>query len=318
MSRCPRVRAITTLLVGAALFGAASACGSDGPTITPPRTAPPRSGTAVPTPRATAQAYAQRELRKLESSFQGRIGAYALNTATGATITYRAYERFGLASTFKAFAAAAILDKARRSDAGLLDRRIRWDRGDLVPNSPVTAKHVATGLTVAQLCEAAIMVSDNTAGNLLLRQIGGPLGLTRYFRSLGDPISRLDRFETELNNWRPGEKRDTTMPAYMGKDLAKLTVGNGLAAPDRARLIGWLHATTTSDHRIRAGLPKGWLVGDKTGTPAAYGGADDIAVAWPPSRAPLIIAIYTNRQSPDAAPTDRIVAATATLLARAV
>ncbi|MBC6460134.1 class A beta-lactamase [Actinomadura sp. HBU206391] len=314
--RYPHPQPIRTAL-GAALavttlFGAA-ACGTGGTA----GNAAPQSGTsqiAVATPSQRTDV--QKELRKLEASFKGRIGAYALDTATGATITHRGDERFGMASTFKAMVAAAVLDKARRFDPGLLDRLIRWEQSDLVSNSPVTEKHVDTGLTVAQLCHAAVTVSDNTAGNLLLKQIGGPAGLTRYFRTLGDPVSRLDRWETELNEWSPGEKRDTTMPAFMGRNLAKLTTGSALAEPDRARLIGWLRANTTGDRRIRAGLPKDWTVGDKTGTPGAYGGAHDIAIAWPPSGAPLIIAVYTNRLAADGASDDSVVATTATILAR--
>jgi beta-lactamase class A len=315
--RYPHNRRSRTVLTAAALavttlFGAA-ACGTGGST----ENAATQSGTsqiAVATPARSAEA--RKELRELEASFQGRIGAFALDTGTGATIDYRGHERFGMASTFKAMVAAAVLDKARRSDPGLLDRVIRWNQSDLVSYSPVTEKHVDTGLTVERLCHAAITVSDNTAGNLLLKQIGGPAGLTRYFRSLGDPVSRLDRWETELNEWSPGEKRDTTMPAFMGRDLAKVTTGSALAEPDRTRLIGWLRASTTGDRRIRAGLPKDWTVGDKTGTPGVYGGAHDIAIAWPPSGAPLIFAVYTNRRSADGASDDSVVATTATILAR--
>lgn len=305
------------VLVAATLLGAV-ACNTGGATATKStarQSGPPRAGGATPAHRADVQGV-QRELRRLEASFQGRIGAFALDTATGTTLGYRANERFGMASTFKVIAAAAILDKARRSDPRLLDRLIRWTRGQLVPNSPVTEKHVDTGLTVAQLCDAAVRVSDNTAGNLLLKLIGGPAGLTRYLRSLGDPVSRLDRWEIELNDWSPGEKRDTTMPAFIGQDLFRLTAGRALAAPDRERLIGWLRASTTGDRRIRAGLPRNWTVGDKTGTPGTYGGAHDIAIAWPPSGAPLIIVIYTSRQAADAAPDDAVVASTAAILAR--
>ncbi|WP_261987000.1 serine hydrolase [Actinomadura sp. HBU206391] len=124
------------------------------------------------------------------------------------------------------------------------------------------------------------------------------------------------RWETELNEWSPDNDRDTTMPALIGRDLAKLTTGDALAEPDRARLIGWLRANTTGDRRIRAGLPKDWTVGDKTGTPGAYGGAHDIAIAWPPSGASLIMAIYTDRRALDAASDDSAVADTATILAR--
>ena len=310
-------------LVAAALavvvsFGAAG-CDAGVRTVSTsatPQSRSPRSETATPGIRAGVQADVRKKLRRLEASFQGRIGAFALDTGTGEAISYRGNERFAMASTFKAIAVAAILDKARRSDPGLLDRRIRWGRGDLMPNSPVTGKYLDTGRTVAQLCHASITFSDNTASNLLLQQLGGPAGLTRYFHSLGDPISRLDSFEIAMNDWRPGQQRNTTTPAAMGQSLVKVTVGSALAGPDRTRLIGWLRANTTGDRRIRAGLPVNWTIGDKTGTPGSYGGAHDIAIAWPPSGAPLIIAIYTNRRSAGAAPDEGVVADTATILAR--
>ncbi|WP_214319827.1 class A beta-lactamase [Nonomuraea sediminis] len=259
------------------------------------------------------------ELRALEASFHGRIGAFALDTATGKTVGYRAAESFPLLSTFKALVAAAVLHKARTSDPGLMDRVLHWTSADLKPNSPTTSQHVADGLTVAQLCEAAITLSDNTAGNLLLKQVGGPAGLTRYLRSLGDPVSRLDRWETELNDWKPGERRDTTTPAAVAADLRALTTGSALTPKDRTRLIGWLVATKTGDARIRAGLPKTWTVGDKTGTAGVYGGANDIAVIWPAKKAaPIIMTIYTTRRSPTAAPDEKTIAQTATILARSL
>jgi beta-lactamase class A len=267
----------------------------------------------VPAPPA-----ARTRLRDLEASYAGRIGAFALDTATGATVSYRAYERFPLLSTFKALAAAAILRKARRCDPGLLDRLVRWTAEEVLPSSPITAQHVDSGLTVAQLCEAAITVSDNTAGNMLLRQIGGPPGVTRFARQLGDPVTRLDRTETDLNIWNPTEPRDTTAPAEVGRDLAAVTVGRALVPEDQARLIGWLRGSLTGGARIRAGLPSTWTVGDKTGSSTTYGAANDIAIAWPPGAAPLILAIYTNRDAPDAAFDNQVIAGTATILAQAL
>ncbi|HEX5740326.1 MAG TPA: class A beta-lactamase [Pilimelia sp.] len=257
-------------------------------------------------------------LRALERRHDVRIGACAQDTARGVRVGYRAGERFPLLSTFKAFAAAAVLDRGRRHDPGLLTRRLRWAEADLVPHSPVTARHVADGLTVAQLCDAAIAHSDNTAGNLLLGQIGGPAGLTRYLRRLGDPVSRLDRWEPDLNAWRPGDPRDTTTPAAAAGLLAATTVGGALAAEDRTRLTGWLRASVTGAARIRAGLPADWTVGDKTGTSGAYGAANDIAVATPPGAAPLVMSIYTNRPAADLPHLDPVVAATATVLAQAL
>ncbi|MFD1542678.1 class A beta-lactamase [Nonomuraea guangzhouensis] len=260
---------------------------------------------------------AQKELRALEASFKGRIGAYALDTGTGKTIAYRSNERFPLLSTFKAMASAAALHKARTSDPGLMERVVHWTKDDLKSNSPVTEKHVADGLTVAELCEAAITYSDNTAANMVLKQIGGPAGLTRYFRTLKDPISRLDRWETELNDWTPKERRDTTTPASIARDLRKVTTGDALDAKDRATLNGWLKANTTGGARIRAGLPKTWTIGDKTGTGSTYGTANDIAIIWPAKdAAPIIMAIYTNRPAADAANDEKVIAGTATILAR--
>ncbi|MFI6512314.1 class A beta-lactamase [Streptosporangium sp. NPDC050855] len=276
----------------------------------------PAVATAV-VQEAPGEAGVRRELRALEASFKGRIGAYAVDTATGRTISYRSGERFPMLSTFKAVAAAAVLHKARTSDPGLMDRVVRWTAAEVKEHSPITSEHVDDGMTVAALCDAAITHSDNTAGNMLLKQIGGPAGLTRYFRTLKDPISRLDRWETELNDWSPKERRDTTTPASMGRDLRALTAGKALTAKDRERLNGWLIANTTGDARIRAGLPKTWKIGDKTGTSSSYGAGNDIAVIWPRgSAAPVIMAVYTNRRAADGVADNTVIARTATVLAR--
>jgi beta-lactamase class A len=283
-------------------------------------TAPASASAVAAAPAAVAvsgEAQVRKELRALEKSFKGRIGAYAVDTATGKTVTYRSGERFPLLSTFKAMACAAVLQKARTSAPGLMDKVIRWKADEVLEYSPVTKKHVKDGLTVAQLCEATITVSDNTAGNLILRQIGGPAGLTRYFRSLKDPISRLDRYEPGLNNWTPKEKRDTTTPSAIARDLRLLTTGDALHAKDREQFNAWLIATKTGDARIRAGLPKTWTIGDKTGTNSSgFGGGNDIAVIWPEKgAAPIIMAIYTNR-TPGLPTDDKAIAKTATILAR--
>ncbi|MEU7888063.1 class A beta-lactamase [Microbispora bryophytorum] len=267
--------------------------------------------TAAPATPATVPA----ALRALETSFKGRIGAYAIDTATGKTVGYRAGERFALLSTFKAVAAGAVL--AKTTDRELTRKVVHWTAGEVKPNSPETSKHVKDGMTLAELCRAAIIYSDNTAGNMLLKRIGGPRGLTRYFRTLKDPLSRLDRWETELNDWSPKEKRDTTTPASVARDLRALTTGGALGAKDRSRLVGWLRDNTTGDARIRAGLPKTWIVGDKTGTGGAYGAANDIAVVWPAKgAAPIIMAISTNRRAAAGATDDKVIAKTATVLAR--
>jgi beta-lactamase class A len=263
-------------------------------------------------------AQADTGLRRLEREYGGRIGAVGIDTGTGRTVAHRPDERFPLLSTFKVLAAAAVLERARGREPGLLERVIHWTEADLVDYSPITEPRVADGLTVAELCHAAIAYSDNTAGNLLLERIGGPAGLTRYARALGDPVTRLDRWETALNDWSPASPRDTTTPAAMARNLRNLTVGHELHRADRDRLNGWLRANTTGGARIRAGLPESWTVGDKTGSADAYGAANDIAIVQPPTGAPLILAVYTNRTAADGTRDDAVIATTARMLASAL
>ncbi|WP_198287088.1 class A beta-lactamase [Frankia sp. QA3] len=262
---------------------------------------------------STAPQVRQR-LVELERGYPGRIGLAAFAPRTGARVDYRATERFALASTFKVLTAAAVLRRARQQEPGLLDRLIRWEAGDVVENSPVTGQHTATGLTVAQLCEAALTHSDNTAGNLLLRQLGGPAAITAFARALGDPATRLDRWEPELNTNIPGDPRDTTTPAAMASTLRALTFGPALAGQDRDQLVAWLVANTTGGACIRAGLPAGWRVGDKSGA-GVRGMINDVAVAWPPGAGPVVIAIYTTRTDDHAEGDNRIVADVARLVA---
>ncbi|MCG5220039.1 class A beta-lactamase [Streptosporangium sp. KLBMP 9127] len=300
------------LLAGGAVYGGSTASASAPPAAV-------RGQAVLGDLRApsTGEAATRRALRALEASHKGRIGGYAIDLATGKTVAYRSGELFPMLSTFKAMAAAAVLHKARTSDPGLMERVVRWTAAEVKPGSPITENHVADGLTVAQLCKAAITRSDNTAGNMLLKQLGGPAGLTRYLRTLKDPISRLDRWETELNDWTPKERRDTTTPRAMARDLSKVTAGDALNPKDRATLNGWLRASETGDARIRAGLPKSWTIGDKTGTGSAYGVANDIAVIWPDkAAAPIIMSIYTNRRAADGVYDDKVIADTATILAR--
>ncbi|MEV4807925.1 class A beta-lactamase [Nonomuraea sp. NPDC049421] len=306
--RLPAAAQATALTLSLLAGGAATAS---------PATASAATVSAV-TAELSGQALVSKELRALESSFKGRIGAYAIDTATGRTVAYRSGERFPLLSTFKAVACGAALHKARTSEPGLMNKRVKWTEAEVKPNSPTTEKHVKDGLTVAQLCKAAITLSDNTAANMVLKQLGGPAGLTRYFRSLKDPVSRLDRWETELNDWTPKERRDTTTPSALARDLRLLTAGRALHPKDRAQLNRWLIANETGDARIRAGLPKKWTIGDKTGTNQEIGAGNDVAIAWPSGRsgAPIILAVYTNRTAAGQPADDKVIAQTATVLAR--
>jgi beta-lactamase class A len=230
-------------------------------------------------------------LARIEQESGGRLGVAVLDTLSGNRTGHRIDERFPMCSTFKLLAAAAVL---ARVDAGKEqpDRRIRFEASDIVVNSPVTKERAGgTGMSLTELCEAAMIVSDNTAGNLLLAAIGGPAGLTAYMRSLGDAVTRLDRIEPELNEALPDDPRDTTSPVAMLTNLQTLVLGNVLSAASKERLTGWLIGNKTGDTRLRAGLPKDWRVGDKTGS-GERGTTNDVGIVWPPRRAPVLIAIY--------------------------
>jgi beta-lactamase class A len=227
----------------------------------------------------------------LERRSGGRLGVAVLDTANGRQAGHRSDERFPLCSTFKFLAAALVLARVDRGQERL-DRRIVYSDKDLVTYSPVTKDHVGpVGLSVAEICEAAVTLSDNTAGNLLLASFGGPPALTAYARTLGDGLTRLDRIETALNEAAPGDPRDTTTPAAMLGDMQRLLAGDALSAESRRQLVGWLLASKTGAKRLRAGLPSDWQVGDKTGA-GSNGTANDIAITWPPGRAPVLIAAY--------------------------
>jgi beta-lactamase class A len=202
----------------------------------------------------------------LERERGGRLGVAVADTFDGKSAAYRGDERFPMCSTFKMLAAAALLS---RVDAGKeqLDRRIRFEAKDVVTYSPISKNHAGgAGMSLTEICEAAITVSDNTAGNLLLANLGGPEGLTAYCRSLGDTVTRLDRNEPSLNEAVPGDPRDTTSPSAMLSDLHTLLTGNALMPASRQHLIGWLVGNKTGDARLRAGFPREWRVGDKTGS----------------------------------------------------
>lgn len=241
---------------------------------------------------------AARQIAALESGFGGRIGVSAIDTGSGRRILHRADERFALCSTFKVVLVSAVLARAT-GDARLLSSVIRYTRHDLVSYSPVTEKNLATGMTVAALCAAAIQYSDNTAANLLIRLIGDPAAVTAYARSIGDASFRLDRLETELNEAVPGDERDTTTPAAMADTLRRVTLGDGLDPSGRAQLVTWMLGNTTGETRIRAGVPAGWRVADKTGS-GDYGTANDVAVLYSPSRQPVVLTVYTTRPDKDA------------------
>ncbi|MGM0362773.1 class A beta-lactamase [Streptomyces griseoaurantiacus] len=281
---------------------------------------------ALPTASAraassTGTAGLARRFRALEKEYAARLGVYAHDTATGRTVRYRADETFPLCSVFKALAAGAVLRDLDR-DGEFLAKRVHYTQkqADDSGYAPVTGlpENVAGGLTVGELCAAAVSESDNCAGNLLLCELGGPSGITRFCRSLGDDTTRLDRWEPDLNSAEPWRKTDLTTPRAIGRTYGRLLLGRALPEADRERLTGWLVANTTNTERFRAGLPKDWILADKTGGGSSYGVANDVGVVWPPARPPLVLAILSTKLDP-AGPTENpLVAKAAAAVAEAL
>jgi beta-lactamase class A len=266
-----------------------SACSTPGPA------GPPVTDGAMTTASPSA-ADRNHEFQQLEERFDARLGVHAIDTGTGRTVSYRADERFAYCSTFKALAAAAVLDDTTDAE---LDRVVRYSADDLVTYSPITQRHVADGMTLRAIADAAVRHSDNTAGNLLLRQLGGPQKFENQLRELGDEVTDPARNETALNEATPGDRRDTSTPRALAQDLRAYAVGDALEPADRDVLTGWLRNNTTGAELIRAGVPDGWIVGDKTGA-GGYGTRNDIGVVWPPDRAPIVLAVLSTRDDKDA------------------
>jgi beta-lactamase class A len=233
-------------------------------------------------------------IAKIEAETGSRIGMVTIDSATGQRIEHRPKERFLMCSTFKLLAAAAVLQRVDRKEEDL-DRFIHYTQADILEYAPVTKQHVTEGgMKLGALCEAAIEQSDNTAGNLLLQAIGGPLGLTKFARSLGDEVTRLDRTEPDLNIAK--DELDTTSPAAMCNNLERLLTSDVLSDRSRALLQNWLLKNETGANLIRAGVPKEWRVGDKTGR-SGQGQTNDIAILYPPNREGIFVAIYVNAPS---------------------
>jgi beta-lactamase class A len=241
----------------------------------------------------------------IQARIGGRIGVTALDSGNSRRLDYRQDERFPMCSTFKFLAAAAVLKRVDEKQEKL-DRFVPYGAKEILEYAPVTKEHLKDGgMTLDALCVAAIEQSDNTAGNLLLNAIGGPVGLTNFVRTFGDRVTRLDRIEPELNSAIPGDERDTTTPAAICSDMRRLLLGDALSEASRRQLEDWLQRNETGGPMIRAGVPKNWIIGDKTGR-GSNGATNDIAIMRPPGRAPILLAIYSVGST--ATPNDRAAA----------
>jgi beta-lactamase class A len=289
MSRRRLATALALVALGSVLTGCSSL-----PVPTPSQTSP---STVTPTAVADHAAFS-----RLENEYGAELGVYGIDTGSGRTVAFDADARFAFASTYKALAGAVLL--SNDADLGTI---VSYTATDLVAGSPDTSENVATGMTLGAVAAAAIEHSDNTAGNLLLDRLGGPVGLQAALRAVGDAVTDVDRTEPALNSAVPGDIRDTSTPRAFALDLARFAVGQGLSAHERTTLAGWLRQSTTGATLVRAAVPAGWTVGDKSGA-ASYGTRNDIAVIWPPDRQPIVLAIFSHRETQDATYDDALIA----------
>lgn len=303
----PSRRAALALSAGTAMAAAVSSGG----------TAHAASAGRAPGPRHGIS----RALRELEREHSARLGVFAHNSVTGTSVLYRADETFPICSVFKTVAVAAVLRDLDQYGE-FLGKRVRYTEQDVQDSgyAPVTGEpaNLERGMTVGELCGAAVSHSDNTAANLLLRELGGPTAVTRFSRSVGDRATRLDRWEPELNSAEPWRTTDTTTPGAIGRTYARLALGRALRPRDRKRLTDWLLASTTGGARLRAGLPEGWTLADKTGT-GEFGTTNDVGVAWKPDGTPgtpLVLAVMSTKDDADAPADEPLIAKTAALLAK--
>lgn len=315
-SRMPSRAFSASLAIAATLGLGLAACS------TPGASSPAPSTTATPVPLPSpiaapdlATPEVEAALSDLEARYDARVGLSVLDTGSGATLDHRADERFGYASSLKAFAAAALLDATDDAD---LDRVVTWTQAevDAAGHSPLTSQHVADGLPLRQLAEGAVRQSDNTALNLVLTELGGPAGLDAALAAQGDDVTDVVHGEPELNTLTSGSTADTTTPAAFTATLARITDGDRLAADDRATLLEWMSGNATGDTLVRAGAPDGWQVADKSG--GAGGIRNDVAIVVPPSGDPVAISVLTTRNDPAADYDDALVAAVAEVALTAV
>ncbi|WP_091483168.1 class A beta-lactamase [Gracilibacillus orientalis] len=254
------------------------------------------------------------EFAQVENEFDAQLGIYAIDTGKNQIVEYNPDERFAYSSTFKVLAAAILL---KQNEIEELEKVVTYSEDDLVTYSPVTEKHVDTGMTLLEVSEAAIRKSDNTAGNLLLEALGGPDKFEQALRDIGDDITEPERYETELNEFTPGSKSDTSTPRAMATNLKKVALGDFLPSNKRDLLVEWMKGNATGDALIRAGQPEGWIVGDKSGA-GSYGTRNDIAIVWPPNRAPIVIAVMSKHDSKDAEFNNELVAKAAEITLNAL
>ncbi|MEY9870417.1 beta-lactamase class A [Peribacillus sp. B2I2] len=270
-------------------------------------------GTNQTSENITAKETTIDKFEQLEKEYDARLGVYAIDTGTKETVEFRENERFAYTSTFKALAAAVLL---KQNPISMLEEIRTFTNEDIVTYSPITEDFVNKGMSLGKIAEAAMQYSDNTAGNLLFEELGGPDGFEKALRESGDTITMADRIEPDLNEAIPGESRDTSTPKALATTLEVFGISEYLPTDKQEIFTNWLKGNTTGDSLIRAGVPESWEVGDKSGA-GGYGTRNDIAIVWPPNREPIIIAIMSSRNEEKASFNDELIAKAAKVIAQA-
>ncbi|MCK2004458.1 class A beta-lactamase [[Brevibacterium] frigoritolerans] len=261
-------------------------------------------GTDQTSENITAKEATIKKFEQLEKEYDAKLGVYAIDTGTKETVEFHENERFAFTSTHKALAVGALLQQKSIEE---LNQRITYTSEDLVNYNPITEKHVDTGMTLKELSDASLRYSDNTAGNLILEQLGGPAGFKKELEGIGDNVTNPKRIEPDLNVVNPGETHDTSTPIALATSLQAFTLGDALPTEKRELLIDWMKRNTTGDALIRAGVPKGWEVADKTGA-GSYGTRNDIAIIWPSKGDPIVLAVLSSRDEKEADYNDELIA----------
>ncbi|WP_017568716.1 class A beta-lactamase [Nocardiopsis halotolerans] len=289
-----------------------TACGASGSEAAPAAEQSAASGASGASADLSAEFAA--EFERLEEEFDARLGVYAVDTGTGEEVAHRSDERFAYASTHKAFTAALVLDQNTPEE---MEEVVTFTEDDLLEYAPITEQHVDTGMTLMEVTDAAVRYSDNTAANLLFEELGGPEAFDDAMEAMGDDVIEANRVEPGLNDWAPGDDRDTSTPHAMAESLREFTLGDVLPEEKRSVLTDMLVNNTTGDELVRAGVPEGWEVGDKTGA-AGYGTRNDIAVLWPPEGEPIVLAVMSSRDEENAEYDNALVAEAAEVVVEAL
>ncbi|WIW71268.1 class A beta-lactamase [Anaerosinus gibii] len=241
---------------------------------------------------------------RLENDHQAKIGVYALDTESNKEVSYHADDRFAYCSTSKVLMVGAVL---RQESLEGIKKTVSYTQKDVLSYAPITSKYVETGMTLEELCVAALRVSDNTAANLLLAHIGGTEGFKMSLRQIGDMVTEPARNEPMLNEAVPEDLRDTSTPHQLAVDFQSYILGDILTSEKKMMLISWMAGNKNTDTLIRAGTPTDWLVADKSGT-GGYGTRNDVAIITPPGRKPIILAILTTHNDKELKADDQLVA----------